>query len=183
MNQPWGEFEKEASTSLEALVRHMITVSGYSGAQISRSMNRSSNFVWSTLQNMQKGSKLRVNLFAEIANICGYTITITGHGEEYLLGFDTDGNLLVLSSEKASNELMDALVGHMSDDQAVKTLEITDNFCNGYDLDRLSRANLAGFVSNPEENSYLFYDTDGKPVARCYYDELTGEPTTTFYEQ
>lgn len=183
MNQPWSEFEKEAGTDLEALVRHMVKVSGYSGAQLSRWMNRSSNFIWSTLQNMQKGSKLRINLFVEIAAMCGYTIEVRGHGEEYELGIDAeDGSILVLGSHKASQELWEAIVGRMSDDQASETAIISDEFWTGYDRDRLAGANLAGFISNQDESSYLFYDIDGKPVARCYYDKSTGKPTTTFYE-
>lgn len=182
MNRPWGEFEREGRSSLEALIRHMISVSGKSGAQISRDMGRSDNFVWSTLQNMQKGSKLRVNLFVGIAEHCGYDIEIRGHGEEYALR-TLDGDLEVLSP---AAPLLRAITQNMSGAQAAKAMEIVDEFCDGFATDKLARAKPAGIVSNsgqePGQEFHLFYDVDGDIVARCFYDKETGEPTTMFYK-
>ncbi len=177
MNQAWGEYEKGAQSDTEALIRHMIAVSGKSGAQLSRDLGRSSNFIWSTLQN---GSTPRISLFVRIANLCGYDVEVRGNGEEYTLATE-NGSLIVLDGRNASKEALAALLEHVRENQRSEVLELTDEFCSGYDMDRLIRSSLAGFVKEPN-GAYFLYDTKGNAIARCYYDTETGEPSTCFYD-
>lgn len=63
--------------SREALA-HVVRASGKSKAAISRGVGKSSNFV-SALFSMKRAPG--TDLLAEIAQECGYTLQLVGHGE------------------------------------------------------------------------------------------------------
>lgn len=60
------------------LIRHMVTMSGKSGIQVSRDIGRSDNYLWSMVRNE---TTPRTDLLVKIAEACGYEVQLVGHDE------------------------------------------------------------------------------------------------------
>lgn len=118
MGQPNNDASEVYYTGLEELTRHMVAVSGLSGAQVSRNMGRSSNFLWSMLRNK---STPRLDLFITIAKECGYRVELRGQGESFVL---VDHDFL----GPAADAFPDARVLALStiDDSTMALVEVPD---------------------------------------------------------
>ncbi len=93
---------------LQTLIRHMVTMSGKTLADVSREMGKSSGYLSVVLAD---GRTPRVDLFVKIARTCGYRIEVSGGDEkdrqffEDIMLFVDDGG--ELAAQYRSNLVFD----------------------------------------------------------------------------
>jgi len=69
-------------TALPETLQHMVIKSGMTAAEISRSLGRTSGYLATMLNDKRTP---RLDLFVSIAQACGYTVQMHGHGETFFL--------------------------------------------------------------------------------------------------
>ena len=82
---PYGEWpgiQLSDCVDVPGLVREMVNSSGKSAAQVSREIQRSDGFLASMLH---RGSMPSVDLFADIAAACGYSVIIRSERDEFVM--------------------------------------------------------------------------------------------------
>ena len=108
--------------TVEDLIRHMVSASGKSGAQVSREIGRSDNYLWSMLRN---GTIPGIDLFVTIANACGYSVEVSGPSlsspESFSLSTDSHGDLVV-NLDAVVNPSTDSGGGTVMDSETLATL-------------------------------------------------------------
>ena len=90
----------EDVSTIKELMQYMVAHSGLSGAQLSRNLGHSDNYIWSMLRNVKMPS---VETFVAVASACGYTVTVEDTSPDYdgvwFLDVDSNGTLEVLPAE------------------------------------------------------------------------------------
>lgn len=66
-------------------IRHMCDKAGKGTTIVSKDIRRGSSFVGSILS---RGSVPKADTLAEIAEACGYQLTLIGHGEQIVIEYD-----------------------------------------------------------------------------------------------
>lgn len=150
--------DAESQIGFDSLVHHMLFESGKSGIQLSRELNRSDNFIWSTLRN---NSMPRVDLLIKIANACGYEILLHGRGEEYTLRVD-DGELTAWSEYDLKLTALTSVIGW-------DNLKAISDLLTQEDLARMMNLGITGY--RWDGNAHMLYNSDGEVVMRCYRDQ------------
>lgn len=70
--------DERSTIDLQTAIRHMVASAGMSYAQVSRELNRNDRYLSIMLND---ATTPRADLLARIAEVCGYSLQLVGHGE------------------------------------------------------------------------------------------------------